>query len=495
MSTPGAIQASPRAPEERERVLLEGGTIALIENHDRAYELWQQAGVRQRTLLHIDAHHDMWWADNVGSLSIANFISLAIAQNLVREIYWVVPDATWSTSEGRAAVGRHLRKIQDGYPGTRAPHRSERRRIRTSVMDRPLVVCSLDSLPRLSESVLLDIDVDYLLIPQVTYGRSDAHSPLPWRWPDDLLALLSVAGVTTDFVTIATSVDGGHTPLQWKYLGAELALRLRCADPRALKPFVKMRAGATAQHRGDLAAAEAAFLAVGDRLGAAPYFWLAYLLASCHRGVEGRTWYQRAMATDPAYQNLYSSPGTTLYFAGSDQAEKAFERSLVLDPDAAPAHLGLGWIAADRKSWHVAEALARKALACSPGLIDAQRLLARVLEKQARLDEAIACYEQSLKLALAGGRPYDGVIASRGSAQRLLDCDHPRIHARLGRLYRRKGRRRQAIVAYQMSIAGGFDIPGVRFRLAWLYALEGRWDAAARHAWTGTRKTIAIFRE
>jgi tetratricopeptide (TPR) repeat protein len=468
-------------------------TVALIENHDRAYELWQQAGFRQRTLLHIDAHHDMWWADRVESLSIANFISLAVAQNIVAKIYWVVPDGTWSTRDGRAAVRRHLRKIQDGYPGTRASCLWERRRVRTAVMDRPLVVCSLDSLPRLPEPVLLDVDVDYLLIPQVTYGRSDRHSPLPWRWPNELLALLSLAGVEADFATISTSVDGGHTPLQWKYLGAEIVQRLRSADPHALEPYERMRAGATAQDRGDISAAEAAFTAVGDRLGAAPYFWLAHLLAECHRGAEARTWYAQAVAADATYQNPYSSPGTTLYFAGSDRAENAFERTLVLAPDDAHARLGLGWIAADRKAWQEAEDLARKALALSPSLVDAYRLLARALEKQARLDEAVACYEQSLKLALAGVRPYDGVIVSGGHGLRLLDCDHPRIHARLGRLYGRTGRRKRAIVAYQIAIAGGFDIPGVRFRLAWLYALDRKWGAAAGHIWAGSKKTIAIF--
>jgi len=68
--------------------------IFLMENHDRAYHLWRGAGLRQRILVHVDAHHDMSWIDDCRSLSIANFICPALKENIVREVCWVVPDGT-----------------------------------------------------------------------------------------------------------------------------------------------------------------------------------------------------------------------------------------------------------------------------------------------------------------------------------------------------------------------------------------------------------------
>jgi len=484
-------EAASGAPGGRVAGLDALEAVHLMENHDRAYHLWREAGLRDRILVHIDAHHDMWWTADHRSLSIANFICPALKESIVREVYWVVPDRTWDTAGGRAALRRHLRKIAERYPGGPAPAHWERRRIRTAVLGRQLVVCSLDSLPVLSERVLLDIDTDYLTIPSVSYGASDAHSPLPWRWPAELVGGLRARRLSTDFVTIAYSVEGGHTPLQWKYLGGELAVRLRFPERSdGLEPYERMWQGAVAQHSGDDARAEEAFRAVGDRLGAAPFFCLAHLLAERGRTGEGRLCYERALALDPSYRSPYSSPGVPLYFAGSyAAAEDAFGRTLLLDPANAYAHLGLGWLAARRKRWAHAEARARASLALQPDLIDAHRLRARALEKQDRLDEAIQAYERSLKLALAGLRPFDGVIATDPERGRLLDADHGRTHARLARLVERMRDRTRAIAGYRIAIAGGYDIPSIRFRLARLYATQRRWRDACQHASTGLRNT------
>ena len=35
--------------------------VFLIENHDQAYKIWRELGLKERTLVHVDAHHDMRW--------------------------------------------------------------------------------------------------------------------------------------------------------------------------------------------------------------------------------------------------------------------------------------------------------------------------------------------------------------------------------------------------------------------------------------------------
>ena len=148
-------------------------TVFTMENHDQAYYVWRNSGVKNQVLVHIDAHHDMWWIDDNSSITIANFICPALKEDIVAEVYWVVPDATWRSARSRRAVRQHLRKILKKYPTKTPCVETAAGRISASVLGKPLTVCSLDMLPVFDQSVLLDIDTDYLVIPRVTYGRDD----------------------------------------------------------------------------------------------------------------------------------------------------------------------------------------------------------------------------------------------------------------------------------------------------------------------------------
>ena len=152
--------------------------VHVMENHDQAYCIWRDAGVKDRILVHIDAHHDMWWIDDNRSITIANFICPALKEGLVREVYWVVPDATWESFAGRRALRKHLARIRKGFKSPEKP-RFEARRVTATILGKRFVICSLDTLPRFAEPVLLDIDTDYLVIPRATYGDSDGCGPLP----------------------------------------------------------------------------------------------------------------------------------------------------------------------------------------------------------------------------------------------------------------------------------------------------------------------------
>jgi hypothetical protein len=48
-------------------------SIQLMENHDEAYRVWRRAGVRDRVLVHIDAHDDVVWAADEASINIASY--------------------------------------------------------------------------------------------------------------------------------------------------------------------------------------------------------------------------------------------------------------------------------------------------------------------------------------------------------------------------------------------------------------------------------------
>jgi tetratricopeptide (TPR) repeat protein len=447
--------------------------IFLMENHDQAYHVWRDAGSADKILIHLDAHHDMWWADSVESITIANFISLALKNDLVRAVFWVVPDGTWRTQEGRQAIHKHVRKIVRTYPGVRQGIRERSDSVSTSVLGKPLTICSLDGLPPVEEGVLLDIDVDFLVITRASYGKVDGHAALPWCWPADLVARLCARRLCADMATIVHSVNGGYTPLKWKYLGDELALRLGQPAPNGSAVGMELiREGAEAAHRGDIVTAEEKLgLAVttNPRSAAAAYH-LALVYAGAGRIEDARRMYRRALERDPAYRSAHGSIGFNDLRANRlVRAEREFRRALSLDPEHAGALLGLGVMASRRRRWNKAEALLRRSLASDGTLIDAHRHLAAVLARCGEYDEAISAYERSLTLAMAGHRPLASLPATDGATIRLLDADHWKTHARLARLYERKGDITRAIAGYRISLAAGHGGTPLRNRLAGLY--------------------------
>ncbi len=212
--------------------------VTLVENHDEVYPIWREAGFRDRTVVHIDAHHDMWWASDDRSVTIASFLCPALKEGILKEVFWVAPDGTWTSRKGRRALLRHLASIARVYPDSSGPADAGSESVSIRVLGKRVTACSLASLPALEDAVLLDVDTDFLVIPRVSHGGLDEHSETPWCWPDELLRRIETARVRSDFVTICYSVEGGYTPVGWKYLGDELAARFGGAEPTLFAAWI-----------------------------------------------------------------------------------------------------------------------------------------------------------------------------------------------------------------------------------------------------------------
>jgi tetratricopeptide (TPR) repeat protein len=404
-------------------------TVFLMENHDEAYSIWRRLNHRARTLVHVDAHHDMWWITKPTSITIANFISLALQQDIVSEIYWVVPDASWANSRNRAHLLNHLNELQGTYPSSSGKIREEAERASVVLCDKSLTVCSLHSLPRLSKSVLLDVDIDFFIIPKVTYGRTEFHGPLPWCWPDGLMGALLDAEVSSDCVTIAYSIEGGYCPLKWKYLGNELQVRL-CKPQHVrrelLEVFSRMRDAAFACQRQDW---ETALFHYQKCVGlwpgsAAPLYNLAQVLLHQGRIHEARQLHVRALANDPTYSTPYNSSGFHHCWSGRYRAaRRGHRRALCLDPKNAAAYLGLAQISAHKRQWKEAERLFHQALEFDSRLVDAYRGLGRALAAQARYVDAADYLQKAFMLAANGCRPLAAPIITIPSEQPYDKCD------------------------------------------------------------------------
>ncbi len=481
-------------------LILSPQQVSRFENHDEAYHRWRSQGFRQRVLLHVDAHHDMYgdW-EKPHSITIANFILPAVAEDIVREIIWALPDETWNNRTGRSYLRRTIQSIRnDGWLTSEISE--NRTSISTSVLGKPLTLCPIKRLPDIREPVLLDLDVDFLVTPNIGYRGFDFFGRLPWLWPVELLDCLANQQIQSDYATIAYSVEGGYTPPQWKYLGDELAFHLQPhteTNAATRQGFESMRTAATSALRGDHSAAEMAYLEAKKLLPtmAAPDLHLAHLYSARGQPRSAREHYESAVELDESYRTAYNSSGIAQFrlqrWKGSRQAH---QRTLALDPDDAYAHLGLGLLSLRTKEWSVAQAHFAETLRKDESSVDALRGLGRALGRQGDIQGAIEVLERSLKYALLGHEAImDGLISTEHDHVR--DGGHGRTHAALAGLYAELGNATVALAGYQMGIAAGADSVGTRFAIARLHLRMGDWREALAALGAGLRGIPTALRQ
>ena len=459
--------------------------VHLFENHDEAYHIWRAAGIRGASIVHVDAHHDLAWLDDPLHLTIGNYLCQAIKDGIAAHIYWVVPDGALSTFLIRTGIVRQLRILRSAYPGLKRPLIRSARSITTELLGARIVVCELDALPRLDQP-LLDVDTDFLMTP-ASIRRGGRPADEPWLSPRNCVSRLQDIARAARLVTIAYSVEGGYTPLQWKYLGDELAVRFRNPAPtRELRGFEQLTLAHECGKRGRIGEAERALADASPALAnpAAAAFARGRLLARAGRLELARVAHRSAVASDPSYATAYNCDGRVALDRGRfDDAERAFSDMLALDDRDRYAHFGLGSVATHRRRWAEAERHTRAAMACGLDAPDAFRLLAEALERQGRRTEAVAALQHSLRVSLNGRASVAGAIVSRvPTALPVQDQGHARAYASLGRLEADLGLKQNAMAALRLAIAGGYRRPAVHARLARLYAANRRWREALSEA-------------
>jgi tetratricopeptide (TPR) repeat protein len=507
-------EAMPSTPSvEAMRAAQPGpSAIHIMENHDAALAYWRAAG-RDRILVHVDPHHDAWFTGDNVPVNAANFVGYALRERLIREWYWVVPDSSFASAQNRGLLLAAMRKLIGSYPGRGAPIQAalsaksgepRNNAFRTSLLGVPLAVCTLDAIPTVDENVLLDLDVDFMTTPRVNYSRgNDPHPILPWCWPDELLDRVAKKNLRWDVATIALSVEGGFTPLAWKYLGEELALRVEAnpADAARLHGYELMRR-ASSQGPSQEEALNL-YCEATSRLpdSAAPLWHRAHFLLyqsldatleeelAPGRVAEARELRAQAIALDPSYRTAYHTEGLWHYAAGrSLVAKHAFLCALALDPQDAVSLVGLARLATRRKQWAEAEKLLRRAIESDANLLDAHRALGKTLSQRRRYREAAAAYEVSLRLALAGHSSLFGSSVISTEPARWADRRHWHTLWNLAEARERAGDYEQAQAAYRMAAAGGQDGVRLRARLARIAIRRGHWSEASREVFAAAAR-------
>ena len=464
--------------------------IATFDLHDRAYEVWRDAGASGEVLVHIDAHHDAARDPAWTAIDIGNYVRAAIRDGMVADARWIVPDPMWRETATRRILLRELRtigdrRVRDDQGG---PLRTASRGARTRVEGIEMWLGPLAAMPPLDVArarplgavlgrpprpVLLNVDVDYLLTARYEKHRTAEPLAQPWCWPDELVPRLRASGIEARITTVATSVTGGFTPLRWAHLAREIAVRLggETSSPMldcfaALRDAARLRKARKAA-RALAACRDAASLCPDE---AAAHFHLAEILQAIGNLDEARGAYRRACALDPSYAHPFRTRGPYLYRRGRvREAEAAWREGLALDPDDSHAHLGLAMIAIGRNRPADARRLAEHSLVRRPDAVDAWRALGQARAALGEPRAAVEAYERAMALSLRGAVPLGGPWSSNRE-RRLVDPGHWTDHAAAGDLRARLGDLDAAIAHYTIAAAGSPGDRRTRARLARLKA-------------------------
>jgi Tfp pilus assembly protein PilF len=471
-----------REPKRMSRPVTLPKAIVMMEDHDKAYQGWKEHGVRDRVLVHVDAHIDFGWIpemdlDEIGSdgndlnriskegpllnpylksrnkmLNIGNYICPAIRDGMVKKFYWVVPEASFRSAQGLRHIIKQLKQLLriKRYAGGKLSRNVDHLSCR--ILDTEVIVCSLENLERIEEPVLLDIDVDFMLTERIWDDLNPQRRP--WIFPEELYEKLSSKICDIDLLTIAYSVEGGFTPLRFKYLGDELRSFFEggLSPDRRRMMDCKIKALLFEKEKKCEPAIVAYEQALGiDESDASVYFNLSVLHLDKSSEKAGY-FYNQALARDSSYATAYNNYGILyLRYNRLKKARSEYKKFLGLNKDNSAVLNGLGHISLARRHYTRAREFFDRCLAADKNYPEARLGKGIVSFKQNRLREA-----QELFVDLKKDHP-----------------DEAEVYWWLGCIAQKKGEAPLAIENYKRAVMQGGEGPLVHLRLARLYLTRG----------------------
>lgn len=220
--------------------------LLLVEDHHQAYYAWKKQHLFHQTLIHIDAHLDYEAVDH-NKIDIGNFLFFAIKNKIVTKIYWVIPGSEKSFCEDLIFIKKNFLKIHKSSLINRFVLTNGI--IKTDINTIPLYISTLDTLPIISEPVLLDIDVDFFLFNSLKNNNplNNIGKRKPWITTKKFVRIINKKIIKRNFITISYSVNGGYTPIIYKTIGDDIAAKFGYLDTnlnkrlQAGKSYLKFR--------------------------------------------------------------------------------------------------------------------------------------------------------------------------------------------------------------------------------------------------------------
>jgi tetratricopeptide (TPR) repeat protein len=334
--------------------LLTSHPIFLVDDHDEAYLLWKENGLQNQILLHFDAHIDFEWiadkdplkvlrqkplreamdefrnsygwsfSDTANNfLHLGNYLCRALEEGIVREWYWIVPDSLWESAAVRRQIWRDLEDYYQYRTGPMDKPCKTKNSFRTSFFKVPLIVTSRKHLPKFSEPVLLNIDVDYLTTDYLNKIPSAEvlRRRLPWMWPDEFSLFLYNSGIVSRLTTISNSVRGGFTPIQFKFFGE--ALKQIQSDELQPEYFLLKQAYTEyAEEKRDEALTVLGYFASAGIYEASRLYRRAQILYEKDDLESARKSMAKAVSIDSEFESVYNS--AALFYNSSGKLDDTY---------------------------------------------------------------------------------------------------------------------------------------------------------------------------
>jgi len=447
--------------------------IILMENHNEALTIWQEAKVKEKILIHIDAHLDFCWiaeknplellnaksikeVDNLlkvnyfwnpclkdckDSIDIGNYIYPAVKDGIVKKIYWVIPDVLWNNPYQMKKIKSGFAAIKQLDPKGYGTLNRNGVYLTAEIYGAKLICCRLSDLPNFKEDILLDIDVDFFIANPILdeYHPRWVKDRHPWIWPIDFVEVLSEKGIRSNLATIAYSVEGGFTPLQYKYLGSELAALLSGISITDIfkKSMNHKRQGSDFRRREMFNEAIEEFkqaLEI-DKNDAACYYNLSLLYCDIEDYRKAKEAYSKTVEIDSSYETPFNNYGPVYErIKAWDLAGDEYAKILRLIPEDTKAHCGLGNVFREKGQWERAIVEYGKSIALDPLAEKAHFGLAKIYQAQGDLDRSQEQYTITVNLAPDNPRAYyelAGIYMKKKNWDNALDST--KAHIRLGR--------------------------------------------------------------
>jgi len=134
----------------KNRLFASGTMQFTIENPETAYDIWKEKQVKGRILLLFDSYPHMrgfYTYDGIPRLDRSNLVEFGVFQNIIRKIYFIVPDQDWEEFQQQETM-HPLRKASWG----------ERGLYLYSMSGIPMIATTPSSLPHIAEEALVYVN-------------------------------------------------------------------------------------------------------------------------------------------------------------------------------------------------------------------------------------------------------------------------------------------------------------------------------------------------
>jgi hypothetical protein len=193
-----------------------------IDTHDKAYDILKELDTSNSTIIHFDAHKDLWNLSNMVindsrfGINSANYLSAVMRDRLCKKLMLVFPDGGDSGGEGPQIRKEHfiweqfyyfpmLLKCKKEYP--------------MYVEGREVIATDLFNLPESIHDVILDIDFDYFICNPLAIRE-------PWIGIDEFIDTLKEKDIDVRAVIFSYSIKDGYVCKRFKEYGNRIVRKL-----------------------------------------------------------------------------------------------------------------------------------------------------------------------------------------------------------------------------------------------------------------------------